>query len=67
MGIAVFRKGRRARIEIVIILAEGFPYRQVGVAVKEDVPFLKGRQAVRIVVVAVGCIDDEGSPCVKMA
>ena len=34
VGIAVFRKGRRTGIEIVIILAEGFPYRQVGVAVK---------------------------------
>ena len=61
MRIAVFRKGRRTGIEVIIVLSKGFPNRQVGVAVEQDVALLKGRQAVGVIMVAVSCIDDEAS------
>ena len=56
---AVFlRKRRRAGIQVIVILAEGLPDRDVRMAVEQDVARLHGRQGCQIVAVAMSRIDE---------
>ena len=52
--------GKRCRtgIQIIVILAEGLPDRDMGMAIEQDVAGLHGRQGFQVVTVAMGRIDE---------
>lgn len=54
----IFRQGCRTGIQIIVILAEGLPDRDMGMAVEQDVAGLHGRQGFQVVTVAMGRIDE---------
>ncbi len=54
----VFGERRRAGIQVIVILAEGLPGRDMGMAVEQDVTSLHGRQRCYVVAVSMGRIDE---------
>ena len=54
----VFGERRRAGIQVIVILAEGLPDRDMGMAMEQDVAGLHGRQGFQVVTVAMGRINE---------
>ena len=54
----VFGERRRAGIQVIVILAEGLPDRDMGMTVEQDVTRPHGRQGGYVVAVAMGRIDE---------